>query len=66
MKKLQNESKTDRAVRFLIAIVTAIASYYTHGITRDVWLIVTAIALISSLSGFSLFYALVGIKTLKR
>lgn len=65
MKNWQNENTTDRVIRFLVAIGAAIAAYYSHGTTRDVWLVVTAIALISSLSGFSLFYKLVGIKTLK-
>jgi len=66
MKNLQNENRTDRVVRLLVAISAVTAGYYTHGDARDFWLAVTAIAVISSLSGFSLFYRLVGLKTLKR
>lgn len=65
MKYLQNENKVDRVIRFLVTVCAGSAAVYSHGTIRDVWMVVAAIALISSLSGFSLFYWLVGIKTLK-
>ena len=66
MKNLQNENRTDRIIRLLVAIGAAITGYYSQGTTGYICLVVAAIALISSLSGFSLFYKLVGINTLKR
>lgn len=66
MKNWQNENKTDRVIRFFVALVTAFIAYYTGGTARDIWVVVAAIALISSLSGFSLFYKIIGISTLKK
>ncbi len=65
MKNIQNENVVDRIIRFLVAAGTAIAALYSHGAARNLWIVVVAIALISSLSGFSLFYWLIGIKTLR-
>lgn len=66
MKNLQNENRADRVIRFFVALAAVAVAYYTHGTAKDIWLVVAAIALISSLSGFSLFYKLVGISTLKK
>lgn len=66
MKNLQNESGTDRVVRLFAFVGAALAGYYTRGNIQKVWIAVAAIALISGLSGFSLFYKLVGVNTLKR
>lgn len=66
MKNLRNENYVDRIIRFYVAIAAAVVVRYTHGGARYFWLVVAIIALISSLSGFSLFYKLVGISTLKK
>ncbi|MBU6389550.1 DUF2892 domain-containing protein [Patescibacteria group bacterium] len=65
MKSWQNESTVDRVIRFFVAIGAAFTAYYSHGATRTIWLIIAAIALINSVSGFNLLYKLVGISTVK-
>ncbi len=63
MKDIKNENKIDRIIRFVVAILTGIVVYFSHGIVKDIWLVITIIALLSSLTGFSLFYKIIGIRT---
>ena len=67
LKKLQNESQTDRIVRFLAGLVVAFASYsYFTGLLQLVLYIVAVILLVTAITGFCLIYKLVGISTLKK
>jgi hypothetical protein len=66
MKKWQNESRTDRIVRLIIALVTGFAAVYSHGNIMVFWWVVCAIAATSGLTGFALPYKLLGISTLKK
>jgi hypothetical protein len=66
MKNLQNENKTDRLLRVVLAVIAAAIGYNSSGTTKIVCLIIAVVALISGLTGFSLFYKLVGINTLKK
>ena len=65
MKVFQNENRTDRILRFILAMAAALAALRTHGAARMAWLVVVVVALISSLSGFSLFYQIIGVATNK-
>lgn len=61
---LPNEGKTDRVIRFVIAIVLAlIAQFWLSGIWRDIFYVLAVVSLITSLSGFCGLYALLKIKT---
>lgn len=67
LKKLQNESQTDRIVRFLAGLVVAFAAYsYFTGLLQLVLYIVAVILLVTAITGFCLIYKLVGISTLKK
>jgi hypothetical protein len=66
MNSFQNTGGVDRVIRFVIAIVAAIAAYYTHGWVRIVWIVITVIMLLSGSTGFTLPYKLFGINTKKK
>lgn len=67
LNKLQNESQTDRIVRFLAGLVVAFAAYsYFTGLLQLVLYIVAVILLVTAITGFCLIYKLVGISTLKK
>lgn len=66
MAHWQNENLADRAIRLAVAIAAAVAGAATHGNASIVWWVVTAIALISSITGFSLSYAIIGVRTRRK
>jgi hypothetical protein len=66
MSNFQNTGGIDRAIRFLVAIVTGILSYYSYGWARVVWIVITVIMLLSGSTGFTLPYKLLGINTKKK
>jgi Inner membrane protein YgaP-like, transmembrane domain len=66
MKKWQNESRTDRMIRLVVALAAAFGALNSHGSVMIFWWVVCAIAAISGLSGFALPYKLFGISTQKK
>jgi hypothetical protein len=67
LKKLQNESQTDRIIRFVLGIVLAILGYTMFtGAIQIVMYVLAIVALFTSVTGFCLLYKIFGISTLKK
>jgi hypothetical protein len=66
MKKWQNESRLDRTIRLIVALIAAFAALNSHGGSMVVWWVVCVIAAVSGATGFALPYKLLGISTLKK
>lgn len=66
MKKLQNESQADRAIRIIVGAILALASYlYAAGTLQVVLYVVAFILLATGITGVCLIYKALGIKTNK-
>lgn len=66
LKNLQNESKTDRLVRIVLAVILALVTYlFTTGVLQIVLYVASFILLFTGVTGFCLIYKLFGIKTNK-
>lgn len=64
MKKLQNESKTDRIVRFILgAILIIVSNSNLTGGVQTVGYIAGIVLLFTSLTGFCLIYKIFNFKT---
>ena len=67
LKKYQNESQIDRAIRFVLGIVFAVLGYTMFtGVIQIVMYVLAFIALFTSVTGFCLLYKIFGISTLKK
>lgn len=65
MKKFQNEGTVDRFIRLIIGEILIIAAYFwLGGIWQIVLLILGAVSLFTSLTGFCGLYKIIGINTL--
>ena len=66
LKKLQNESQTDRFIRILLAVFLAGVSYiFTTGTLQVILYLVSFVLLFTGITGFCLIYKLFGIRTNK-
>jgi hypothetical protein len=65
-KKIQNESQTDRVIRFVLGVALAVLGYTMFsGIIQVIMYALAFVALFTSITGFCLLYKILGIKTLK-
>ncbi len=66
LKKLQNEGNADRIIRFILGLVLSLISYtYFSGVIQTILYIVSAILIITGITGICLIYMLFNIKTNK-
>ncbi len=67
LKKIQNENKTDRIIRFILGLIIGFIAYsYSAGLIQLVLYLLTAILVITAITGFCLIYKLLGISSLKK
>ena len=67
LKKIQNENKTDRIVRFILGLILGFIAYsYSAGSIQLALYLLAAILLITAVTGFCLIYKLLGISSLKK
>jgi len=67
LKNLQNESKTDRIIRFVFGIVLTIIGYTVFsGFVQVILYVLAFIALFTSVTGFCLIYKIFEISTIKK
>lgn len=66
-RKYQNESQTDRIIRFILGIILAVLGYAVFsGVIQIAIYVLAFIALFTSVTGFCLIYKVLGISTLKK
>lgn len=66
MKKLQNESSLDRTVRIILGLFLLVVALNIIGALKVIFLLISAILIITGLVGFCPLYKILKINTLKK
>ncbi len=65
---IKNEGVIDRLIRLVLAIIFLVIAYFyaASGLWQTVFYVLAAVSLITTLTGFCLFYQIFGINTHKK